>query len=49
MLAIEAASWQLISTLPTVVQQVQPLYERIDVAKIDEELQRLQNNSKYLL
>ena len=46
MLAIEANGWQMISTLPAVVQQVQPLYERIDVAKIDEELQRLQNNVK---
>lgn len=46
MLAIEAGKWQIISTLPMVVQQVQPLYERIDIAKIDEELQRLQNNSK---
>ncbi|WP_139992991.1 methionine--tRNA ligase [Kurthia sp. Dielmo] len=46
MLTIEANGWQMISTLPAVVQQVQPLYERIDVAKIDEELQRLQNNIK---
>lgn len=46
MLSIEAQSWVVITTLPTAVVDVAPLYERIDVAKIDEELERLRQRAK---
>ena len=36
-------SWHVLSELPKQIQYVKPLYERIDVHKIDEELQRLTN------
>lgn len=46
MLSIEAQSWSVITTLPTAVVDVAPLYERIDVAKIDEELEQLRQRAK---
>lgn len=46
MLSMEAQSWAVITTLPTAVVDVAPLYERIDVAKIDEELEQLRQRAK---
>lgn len=46
MLGITDSSWALQATLPTTLTNVQALYERIDVKKIDEELELLKGNSK---
>ncbi|ATP40076.1 methionine--tRNA ligase [Solibacillus sp. R5-41] len=46
MLNISLDSWAVNATLPQVINNIQPLYERIDVKRIDEELLRMQENEK---
>lgn len=43
MLNIKETSWHPISTLPNEVKDVSPLFERIDVKVIDEELEKLKS------
>ena len=44
MLNISTVKWKNINTLPTCLTEVTPLYERIDIKSIDEELNRLSQN-----
>ncbi|MEK4425285.1 methionine--tRNA ligase [Solibacillus sp. FSL K6-1523] len=46
MLGISLNSWSIKTTLPQAISNIQPLYERIDVKRIDEELLRMQENEK---
>ncbi|MDJ1089191.1 methionine--tRNA ligase [Macrococcoides caseolyticum] len=44
MLNISTVEWKNINTLPTCLTEVKPLYERIDIKRIDEELNSLRQN-----
>lgn len=44
MLGLETLEWHVIEVLPKRLASVSPLYERIDVKQIDEEIEKL--NSK---
>lgn len=46
MLNSKLDSWVVNSTLPQAVANIQPLYERVDVKRIDEEVLRMQENEK---
>ncbi len=46
MLDTSLNSWTVKTTLPQAISNIQPLYERIDVKRIDEELLRMQENEK---
>lgn len=45
MLGIETLEWHVIEDLPKRLASVSPLYERIDVKQIDEEIERLNNKN----
>lgn len=45
MLGLTLNKWSEVSTLATELTNVEPLYERIDVEKIEEELQKLESTS----
>lgn len=45
MLGVTLNNWKVQQTLPTILQNVQPLYDRVDVKRIDEELLKLQRNA----
>lgn len=46
MLNVELLSWTVLTGLPLQVQNVAPLYARIDVKQIEEELERLKKNER---
>ena len=46
MLGVELSSWTVLSSLPLQVQNVAPLYARIDVKQIEEELEKLKENER---
>lgn len=46
MLNISLNTWNVIEKLPLQITQIKPLYERIDVKKIEIELEKLQANAK---
>lgn len=46
MLGLNLNTWHEVTTLATELKNVEPLYERIDVKKIEEELQKLETASK---
>lgn len=46
MLGLNLNKWREVTTLATELKNVEPLYERIDVKKIEEELQKLEMASK---
>lgn len=46
MLGVERSSWQALTELPLQVRNVTPLYARIDVKQIEEELEMLKENEK---
>ncbi|WP_414056160.1 class I tRNA ligase family protein [Macrococcus equi] len=41
MLGLETLKWNVIEDLPTALTNISPLYERIDIKQIDEEIEKL--------